>query len=70
MLNGSFKGLWNKAMFIMGGLWAVLIFLIWNSNQLPTTIDRQIFLVVIVCGYLLVYSFGFFIEARHRKKLS
>ncbi|PWW82466.1 hypothetical protein CR164_05610 [Prosthecochloris marina] len=70
MLNGSFKGLWNKAMFLMGGLWAVLVFLIWNSNQLPTTIDRQIFLVVIVCGYFLVYFSGFFIEARHRKKLS
>lgn len=54
----------------MGGLWAVLVFLIWNSNQLPTTIDRQIFLVVIVCGYFLVYFSGFFIEARHRKKLS
>lgn len=68
MLNGTFKGLWNKAVLLMGALWAVLVFMIWESNQLATAADRQIFLTVVICGFLVVYVSGFFIEVRNRKK--
>ena len=68
MLNGTFKGLWNKAVLLMGALWAVLVFMIWESNQLATAADRQIFLTVVICGFLVVYVSGFLIEVRNRKK--
>ncbi len=68
MLNGSFKGLWNKAMLFMGALWAVLVFMIWESNQLETAADRLVFLTVVISGFLVIYVSGFFIEARNRKK--
>ena len=68
MLNGSFSGLWNRALLIMGAVWAVLVFLIWESNQLETAVDRQVFLTVVVAGFLVVYFSGFVINARNRKK--
>lgn len=68
MLNGSFKGLWNKAVFFMGALWALLVFMIWESGQLVTSFDRQIFFAVVISGFLVVYVSGFFVEARNRKK--
>jgi len=46
----------------------VLIVLIWNTDQLSTSADRQIYLTVIAGGYLLVYVFGFVIEAMYKKK--
>ncbi len=68
MLNGTFKGLWNKAVLFMGILWAALVFMIWESGQLVTSFDRQIFLAVVVIGFLIIYVSGFYVEARHRKK--
>ncbi|MCW8795763.1 MAG: hypothetical protein OQK67_01710 [Chlorobium sp.] len=68
MLNGSFKSLWNRAVFSMGGLWAVLVYMIWESGQLTTVVDRQVFMTVIVCGFLVIYFSGFVIAKRNSKK--
>ena len=68
MLKGSFKGLWNKAIFFMGVLWFILVYMIWDSGQLVTATDRQIFMTVVLVGFLLVYVFGFLIESLHKKK--
>lgn len=68
MLKGSFKSLWNRAVLFVGGVWLVLVFLVWETNQLETAQDRQIFLAVVVCGFLCTYLLGFVIEARHKKK--
>ncbi len=68
MLVGSFRSLWNKAVLYVGLGWLVLIVLIWNTDQLSTSADRQIYLTVIAGGYLLVYVFGFVIEAMYKKK--
>ncbi len=68
MLKGSFKSLWNRAVLFVGGVWLVLVFLVWETNQLATALDRQIFLAVVVCGFLFTYLSGFVIEARHKKK--
>ncbi|MDT9547728.1 MAG: hypothetical protein RI826_10400, partial [Chlorobium phaeovibrioides] len=67
-LVGSFRSLWNKAVLYVGLGWLVLIVLIWNTDQLSTSADRQIYLTVIAGGYLLVYVFGFVIEAMYKKK--
>ena len=58
MLNGDFNGLWNRAVLIMGALWAVLVFMIWETNQLETAGDRQVFLTVVIGGFLVVYQIG------------
>ncbi len=68
MLVGSFKSLWNKAVLYIGLGWLVLIALIWNTDQLATQVDRQIFVGVIAAGFLLVYVFGFIIEAMYKRK--
>ncbi len=68
MLVGSFKGLWNKAVFYVGLGWLVLIIMIWNTDQLAGTDDRLIFLAVIVGGFLITYAFGFVIEAMYKRK--
>ena len=70
MLNGTFKKLWNRSILLIGIIWAVLVFLIWETDQLVTAQDRWIFLTVVVFGFLLVYISGFVIEARHKKKQS
>jgi len=68
MLKGSFKSLWNRAVFFVGILWFVLVYLVWNSGQLETAADRSVFAAVVIAGFLLVYVSGFLIESRHRKK--
>ncbi len=68
MLNGSFKGLWNKAVLFMGILFAVLVYMIWGSGQLHTPQDRVVFLSVVIIGFIAVYLSGFFVEAQHKKK--
>ncbi len=68
MLKGTFKGLWNKAIFFMGALWFILVYMIWDSGQLVTAADRWIFMTVVLAGFLLVYVSGFLIESLHRKK--
>ncbi len=68
MLKSGFKTMWNRAVLFMGVLWAVLVFMIWESGQLPTADDRRIFLTVVAGGFIVVYISGFVIEARNRKK--
>ncbi|MBC8524845.1 MAG: hypothetical protein ISR54_00555 [Chlorobium phaeobacteroides] len=68
MLVGSFKSLWNRAVFYVGLGWLVLIALIWNTDQLATSADRQIYIGVIAAGFLLVYVSGFIIEAMYKRK--
>ena len=68
MLNGTFRGLWNKALLLMGALWALLVFMIWESNQLETAGDRLVFLTVVISGFLVIYFSGFVIEVFDRKK--
>ncbi len=68
MLNGSFKGLWNKASLFMGVLWVALVYMIWESGQLHTLQDRVIFLSVVIIGFIAVYISGFLVEAQHKKK--
>ncbi|ASQ89722.1 hypothetical protein CHL67_01215 [Prosthecochloris sp. GSB1] len=68
MLKGSFKSLWNKAVFFVGIVWLALVYLVWNSGQLETAGDRSVFIAVVIGGFVLVYVSGFLIESRHRKK--
>lgn len=68
MLNSDFNGLWNRAALLMGALWAVLVFMIWETNQLETAGDRQVFLTVVIGGFLLTYVSGFVIATRNKKK--
>lgn len=68
MSLGSFTKLWNIAVFSVGAGWLALVYIIWDSGQLATVTDRQIFLFVIMIGFLLIYFGGFLIDALHRKK--
>lgn len=68
MLSGSFTKLWNTAVFSVGAGWVVLVYFIWDSTQLVTMADRQVFLVVMSVGFLVVYAGGFIIDGHHRKK--
>ncbi|AOS84618.1 hypothetical protein BIU88_11015 [Chlorobaculum limnaeum] len=68
MLSGSFAKLWNIAVFSVGLGWLILVYIIWESGQLVAAIDRQIYLVVILAGFLLIYAGGFLIEGLHLKK--
>ena len=68
MLLGSFAKLWNIAVFSVGAGWLVLVSIVWNSGQLATVTDSQVFFFVLMAGFLLIYSGGFLINARHRNK--
>jgi len=68
MLLGSFTKLWNMAVFSVGLGWLVLVYVIWESGQLASAMDRQIYLVTIIAGFLVIYAGGFLIEALHLKK--
>jgi len=42
--------------------------MIWFSGQLVTISDKIIFLCIVIPGFLVVYSSGYFIEGWHEKK--
>jgi hypothetical protein len=52
----------------VGPAWYLLVWMIWSSGQLETIGDKILFLGIVIPGFLLIYSSGFFIEAWHEKK--
>jgi hypothetical protein len=64
----SFKRLWNTTFLFVGPIWCILVWMIWSSGQLPSIADKISFLGVVIPGFLLIYSSGFFIEGWHVKK--
>lgn len=68
-MNHSFSKLWNMMFVFVGPVWAVLVWMIWSSGQLRTTTDQQLFLFLIIPGFILIYFSGFLIQKRHAKKL-
>ena len=52
----------------VGPAWFVLVWMIWSSGQMQTMADRITFLSIVIPGFLLIYSSGFFIEGWHEKK--
>jgi hypothetical protein len=64
----SFKQLWNRAFLFVGPGWSVLVWMVWSSGQLVTIGDKINFLGIVIPGFLIVYSSGFFIEGWHEKK--
>ena len=68
VMKYSFKRLWNTTFLFVGPVWCVLVWMIWSSGQLPAIGDKISFLGVVIPGFLLIYSSGFFIEGWHEKK--
>lgn len=64
----DFKKLWNTTFLFIGPIWCLLIWAIWSSGQLPTVREQIPFLSVVIPGFLVIYSSGFFIEGWHEKK--
>ncbi len=64
----NFKQLWNRAFLFVGPAWSLLVCMIWFSGQLVTISDKIIFLCIVIPGFLVVYSSGYFIEGWHEKK--
>ena len=64
----SFRRLWNTMFLFVGPAWYLLVWMIWSSGQLQTIGDKITFLGVVIPGFLLIYSSGFFIEGWHEKK--
>ena len=69
-MNYSFKRLWNRAFLFVGPAWFLLVWIIWSSGQLITVVDKITFVGIVIPGFLIVYSSGFFIEGWHEKKKS
>ncbi|MBV5303042.1 MAG: hypothetical protein JZU70_02400 [Chlorobium sp.] len=67
-MNYSFKRLWNRAFLFVGPAWFLLVWMIWSSGQLITVADKITFIGIVIPGFLIVYSTGFFIEGWHEKK--
>jgi hypothetical protein len=67
-MKNSFKLLWNRAFLFVGPAWYLLVWMIWSSGQLVSIADRLTFLCMVIPGFLIVYSSGFFIEGWHEKK--
>jgi hypothetical protein len=67
-MNYSFKRLWNRAFLFVGPAWFLLVWIIWSSGQLITVADKITFIGIVIPGFLIVYSTGFFIEGWHEKK--
>jgi hypothetical protein len=68
-MNNSFKTLWNRLFLVTGPVWFLLVWMIWSSGQLKTAEDHNIFLSLIIPGFILIYLSGFMIQKRHAKKL-
>jgi len=68
-MNNSFKSLWNKMFLFVGPVWFLLVWMIWSSGQLKTAADQQIFLGLVIPGFILIYVSGFLIQKRHAKKM-
>ena len=68
MVKGSFKSLWSMAVLLVGIVWVLLVFFIWNSGQLETAADRRVFLAVVIGGGFFTYILGFIIEALYKRK--
>jgi hypothetical protein len=67
-MNYSFKQLWNRAFLFIGPGWYLLVWMIWSSGQLVTVADKMTFIGIVIPGFLIVYTSGFFIERWHHKK--
>jgi hypothetical protein len=67
-MKNSFRKLWNTMFLFVGPAWYLLVWMIWSSGQLQTIGDKTTFLVMVIPGFLLIYSSGFFIERWHEKK--
>jgi len=67
-MNYSFKRLWNRAFLFVGPAWFLLVWMIWSSGQLITVADKITFIGIVIPGFLIVYTTGFFIEGWHEKK--
>lgn len=67
-MNYSFRKLWNTMFLFVGPAWYLLVWMIWSSGQLLSIGDKIVFLCVVIPGFLLIYSSGFFIEGWHEKK--
>lgn len=68
-MNNSFNSLWNKMFLFVGPVWFLLVWMIWSSGQLQTAADQQIFLTLVIPGFILIYVSGFLIQKRHAKKM-
>lgn len=64
----SFTTLWNITFLFTGPVWALLVWMVWDSGQLQSEMDRTIFLSVIIPGFIAIYLSGFLIESWHKKK--
>jgi hypothetical protein len=69
-MNERFTSLWNITILVTGILWAMLVWMIWTSGQLQTPADRQVFLLVVIPAFVLIYVSGFIIAKRHFRKLA
>jgi hypothetical protein len=67
-MNNSFKSLWNKMFLFVGPVWFLLVWMIWSSGQLKTAADQQMFLGLVIPGFILIYVSGFLIQKRHARK--
>jgi hypothetical protein len=68
-MNYNFKSLWNKMFLIVGPVWFFLVWMIWSSGQIKSAADQQIFLGLVIPGFILIYVSGFLIQKRHAKKM-
>ncbi|NTU54608.1 MAG: hypothetical protein HGA97_13165 [Chlorobiaceae bacterium] len=68
-MNYSFTTLWNRLFLMVGPVWALLVWMIWTSGQLRTPAHQQIYLGLVIPGFILIYLSGFLIQKRHAKKI-